>query len=168
MVIIVLGVSGSGKTTVARELARDLGWNFADADDFHSPEAIARMRSGHPLTDEERRPWLVLLRRAVVHWLEQSKDAVLACSALKASYREALAHEDKEVVFVYLKISRALLEGRLQRRAATGRHFMPPALMESQLADLEEPTSDEAFVLDMDRLEPLGEQVAQIRTHFGL
>jgi gluconokinase len=131
-----MGVVGAGKTTVGQLLAEHLGWPFADADDFHSPENVEKIRNGHPLTDEDRRPWLAALHEAVVGWDAAGVNAVLACSALKREYREAL--QAGSTRFVYLKGSREIISARLGNRRG---HFATDSILESQFADLEEPTN---------------------------
>lgn len=139
MLIIVFGVSGSGKTTVGKLLARELGWQFLEADDFHPAANIEKMRSGRPLTDEDRWPWLNCLRKQIEQLLSARENAVLACSALKCAYRDRLRVSD-EVKFVFLRGDYALIEKQLRSRR---RHFMNPDLLQSQFDDLEEPQVDE-------------------------
>ncbi|HWQ83516.1 MAG TPA: gluconokinase, GntK/IdnK-type, partial [Anaerolineales bacterium] len=137
MFIVVMGVSGSGKSTIARQLAQRLGWTFYDADDFHSPENIARMAAGIPLTDEDRAGWLDSLAALVEDQTQAGKDGVIACSAMKKEYRDVLRRYDrKQIQFVYLKGSYEVIHARLQRR---GEHFMKPEMLQSQFAALEEP-----------------------------
>ena len=135
MVIVVMGVSGSGKTTVGSLLASDLGWEFADADDFHSAENVEKMRHGNPLTDPDRKPWLGKLRARIVEWIEAGKNGVLACSALRQVYRDQL-RVNPQVRFAYLKGEPDLLSERLLERPG---HYMKRPMLESQLATLEEP-----------------------------
>ncbi|MGH7834601.1 MAG: gluconokinase [Candidatus Binatia bacterium] len=135
MIIILMGVSASGKTTVGRLLAREIGWNFYEGDDFHSEESIARMRRGIALTDQDRLPWLQAIRKIIQAALDRGENAVIACSALKGSYRAMLRIND-DVVFVYLKAGPSLIQERLKGRAG---HFMSPDLLESQFDALEEP-----------------------------
>jgi gluconokinase len=140
-----MGVSGSGKTTVGRELARRLGVDYAEADEFHPPENIAKMSSGQPLTDEDRWPWL----RAIAEWIRDHADSggVVTCSALKRKYRDVL-RTGGPVFFLHLHGSRDLIARRLEARKG---HFMPPALLDSQFADLEPLEPDEpGAVLDID------------------
>lgn len=144
MVIILMGVSGSGKTTVGRRLAEALGWRFRDADEFHSPESVAKMVAGEPLTDEDRWPWLERLRALVEEALEEGEGLVLACSALKRAYRERLVVDPERVKLVLLRGPRELIARRLAERRG---HFMPARLLESQLATLEPP--EEAWVVDV-------------------
>ena len=136
MVIILMGVSGSGKTTVGRLLARALGWQFYEGDDFHPPANIEKMQQGRPLTDDDRRPWLAALRAVIDRCSAQGTNAVLGCSALKQSYRDYLIRDHPEVTLVYLKGSYDLLSQRLAQRQG---HFMPRDLLTSQFATLEEP-----------------------------
>ena len=139
MIIIVFGVSGAGKTTVGKLLARESGWHFVEADDFHSAANIEKMRSGRPLTDEDRWPWLERLREEIKRMVATSKNAVVACSALKRAYRDRLRVSD-EVKFVFLRGDYALVEKQLRSRRG---HFMNAALLGSQFDDLEEPQADE-------------------------
>jgi gluconokinase len=135
MIVIVMGVVGAGKTTVGRMLAFQLGWEFADADDFHPQPNVEKIRRGIALTDADREPWLDQLREAIVRWIADGKNAVLACSALKRTYRARL-WVGPEVRFVYLKGSAALIAERLRAREG---HFAGESILVSQLADLEEP-----------------------------
>ena len=148
MVIILFGVTGTGKTVVGKLLARDLRWAFLDADDFHSPANVEKMRQGIPLTDADRLPWLDNLRKRIVQVLESRENAVLACSALKRAYRQHL-EAGNAVRFVYLKGDYALIAERLQARTA---HFMNPDLLRSQFDALEEPEANEhVIVVDVER-----------------
>jgi gluconokinase len=142
VIVIVFGVSGAGKTTIGKLLAKDLGWRFLEADDFHPRANIDKMRRGIPLTDEDRQPWLDSLREEIGKCVEARQDAVLACSALERAYRERLRVSD-DVKFVFLRGDFALVEKQLRRRRG---HFMNPDLLRSQFADLEEPGSDEGAV----------------------
>ena len=146
MIIILMGVSGSGKTTVGRKLANELGWSFYEGDAFHSEASIEKMRQGIPLTDEDRRPWLTSLRAVVDRAIEKGENAVLACSALKASYRETLRGDHAGVVFVYLKADPRLISERLEHRAG---HYAKRDLLPSQIATLEEP--EDAVTVDASR-----------------
>jgi gluconokinase len=139
VIVILFGVSGAGKTTVGKLLARELGWRFIEADDFHPATNIEKMRSGRPLTDEDRWPWLDCLRREVEQLLFTGENAVLACSALKRAYRDRLRVSD-EVKFVFLRGDYALVEKQVRSRHG---HFMNPVLLQSQFDALEKPEHDE-------------------------
>ena len=160
MVIVLMGVAGSGKTTIGSLLARQLSWEFADADDYHSAANVQKMSQGIPLTDADREPWLGGLRSLVAGWITHAQNGVLACSALKDSYREELRVTDA-VRFVYLRGSKALLTQRLRDRSS---HYMKPQMLASQLATLEEP--EDAVVVDVSK-SPEG-VVAEIRQKLGL
>src|SRR5271169_3567058 len=155
MVIILMGVTGSGKTTVGLALAESLHWQFVDADDFHPPANIAKMRAGIPLDDADRAPWLASLHDAIVGWLQTGTNVVLACSALKRAYREKLL-VGPEVTFVYLRGNPKLISQRLAQRHG---HYMDPNLLDSQFATLEEPQG--AITVDVDAEVP--EIVRRIR-----
>lgn len=144
MVIIVMGVSASGKTTVGRGLAEALHWRFSDADDFHSAENVAKMRRGIALTDEDRKPWLCATRAAIEQWKRDEPGHVLACSALKENYREILGRNDPDVKFVYLQGGFDLISQRLKDRKS---HFFNAALLRSQFDALEIPS--DALVVDI-------------------
>ena len=135
MVVIVMGVTGAGKTTVGRLLAEQCGWEFADADDFHPPSNVEKMRQGFPLNDDDRGPWLERLRGAIAQWIADGRNIVLACSALKRAYRREL-EVGPEVRFVYLKGSADLIAERIQARHG---HFAGEQILAGQFADLEEP-----------------------------
>lgn len=162
MIVIVFGVSGAGKTLVGRLLADRLGWAFYDGDAFHSPENVEKMRAGVPLTQDDRGPWLQNLRDLVVEALAGGEDAVLACSALKAEYRNFLRVDDR-VRLVHLKGDFELIAARLRERQG---HFMDPALLASQFETLEEPRGEGAIVVDVDASPP--EIVSEIRTKLGV
>jgi len=144
MIVVVMGVAGVGKTTVGKRLAAALGWEFHDADDFHPPENVAKMRAGIALTDADRAAWLERLRSLVADVSRAGRSAVLACSALRRSYRERIAAPGADVRFVHLTGDPALIRARLVGRRA---HFMPPALLDSQLETLEPP--DDAVTVDV-------------------
>ena len=140
MIVIVMGVTGSGKTTIGEMLAKRLGSEFADADDFHSAANKDKMHRGIPLTDADRRPWLETIAAEIDCWRRRGESGVVTCSALKRAYRSILIGERVDVALVYLKGS----HDRIHRRmAARQEHFMPIALLDSQFAALEEPGPDE-------------------------
>ena len=143
MIVIVMGVSGSGKTTVGELVAERLGCGFSDADDFHPAANVDKMRAGIPLTDDDRWPWLKALRQAIEDWEAAGQSRVIACSALKAAYRNLLAPRD-DVVFVFLKGSAETIASRLKARQG---HYLNPDLLASQFATLEEPA--DAIVVDI-------------------
>lgn len=161
MVILVMGVAGSGKTTIGQLLARQLHWSFADADDFHPPANIAKMSAGQPLNDDDRAPWLAALRAHIEACLARTEDAVLACSALKESYRRLLVVDSRQVGIVYLHGSRDLLLSRISGRQG---HYMKPAMLDSQLATLEPP----ADALSLDVTPPPEVLVEKIRATLKL
>ena len=135
MIVIVMGVSGCGKTTVGELLAERLGCAFSDADDFHPAANVEKMRAGSPLSDDDRRPWLQALRQAIEGWQAAGESRVIACSALKAAYRDLLSPQG-DAIFVFLTGSRETIAARLEARKG---HYMNPGLLASQLATLEEP-----------------------------
>jgi gluconokinase len=144
LILIIIGVVGAGKTTVGTLLARKLGWQFADADDFHPEANKKKISRGIPLDDDDRAPWLSALRHSILKWTGENQNVVLACSALKRSYRDELRADG--VHFVYLEGSPALIQRRLARRRG---HFANGSILESQFADLEEPSH--AIVVKIDR-----------------
>lgn len=161
LVIVVMGVAGSGKTLHSRTLAATLGWAFADADHFHPPANIAKMRAGIALDDSDRKPWLAALRTLIERHLATGQPLVLACSALKQSYRNALWADRPRMRLVFLDGPRELLAARLGERTE---HYMPATLLDSQLATLETPT--DAVRIDIALSPPA--QVAAVRTALGI
>jgi gluconokinase len=161
VVVIVLGVAGAGKTTIGQELATRHGWRFVDADDHHTPAAIATMRKGMPLTDADRAPWLAALHALAAGALDRREPLVIACSALKQRYRDRLRDGLRPIRFVYLKADAATLRARLSHRAG---HFAGPSLLDSQLAALEEPSD----ALTLDATQTPAAIVEQIEYQFGL
>ena len=160
MVILLMGVTGSGKTTVGQALAESLHWQFVDADDFHSPSNVDKMRAGIPLDDADRAPWLATLRTHIVEWLKSEANVVLGCSALKQAYRDQLV-VSSDVRLVYLKGGSELIAARLKKRHG---HYMDPNLLPSQFATLEEPR--DALAVDVDA--SVDEIVGRIRTVLNL
>jgi gluconokinase len=140
-VVVVMGVSGSGKSTVGARLAERLGWDLAEGDAFHPAANVAKMAAGQPLTDADREPWLAAVAAWIDTELQAGRRGVITCSALKRSYRDRLRRAD--VRFVYLRVPRAELERRLSNRPG---HFMPASLLASQLDALEPPGADETAV----------------------
>ena len=156
MIVVLMGVTGSGKTTVGRALAEDLGWKYLDADKFHPAANVAKMRAGVPLNDSDRQPWLEHLARTISDNLQSGDSAVLACSALKQAYRNTLSISD-EVRFVYLNGDRETIAERLRARPD---HYMNPKLLDSQFETLEEPKD----ALEIDVRLPVNGIVRKIRT----
>ncbi len=138
MVIVLMGVSGSGKSTVGKALAAKLNWSFVEGDDYHPVANVEKMRAGRPLTDEDRKPWLAALRERMDLALSRGENIVLACSALKHAYQDYLEqHDPAHVHYVYLEGAEELIQQRLAARAG---HFMNPSLLHSQFETLEPPT----------------------------
>lgn len=162
MIVVVMGVTGSGKTTIGELLADRLGAEFADADDYHPLANKQKMAAGHPLTDADREPWLEELNRLLRRWLETGKSGILACSALKASYRTILESgiPRAAITFVLLEGSKELIAQRLAHRT---HEYMNPNLLDSQLATLETPSN--ALCIVNDRTPD--EVVSQILTHIS-
>jgi gluconokinase len=162
MVVVLMGVSGSGKTTIGKLLAEQLGWSFVEADDYHPAANVEKLRRGTPLTDQDRRPWLDVLRRRVDEACDRGENVVLACSALKHAYQDYLERDAPECVhYVYLHGSEELIR---QRLAARKGHFMNPNLLHSQFETLEPPA--DAIRVDV---APAPEVVATtIREKLGL
>jgi gluconokinase len=152
MIVVLMGVSGSGKTTVGKLLSQRLGWAFLDADDYHPPANVEKMRGGTPLTDEDRWPWLDRLNTLLHKEQTAGRNVLLGCSALKQKYRDRLSAGLDDVRWVHLKGSFDLIESRLLDRRG---HYMPPALLRSQFAALEEPM--DAIVADVS---PPAEEIA--------
>ena len=155
-----MGVTGSGKTTIGQLLSKDVGWRYFDADDFHPPANVEKMRRGIPLDDLDRQPWLGRLQEVISECLGANQPAVLSCSALKKSYRQILLI-DERVQLVYLKGNSELISQRLKERRG---HYMNPVLLASQFDTLEEPHDG----LQIDISQPPREIVEAIKEHFGL
>jgi gluconokinase len=146
-IAVVMGVSGSGKTTVAELLAKTLGCQFLEGDELHPPANVEKMRNGTPLNDSDRLPWLKRIAQEIDGWRDRGEAGVVTCSALKRIYRDILIGDRADVTLVYLRGSRDLIQRRM---AARHEHFMPVALLDSQFATLEEPAPDEqAIVVDV-------------------
>ena len=161
MVVILMGVCGSGKTTVGELLASKMERQYFDADDFHPEENVAKMANGVPLTDEDRFPWLHILADEIDRWIISGENCILGCSALKEKYREILMGERREVRLVYLMGSKELIERRLQERV---HRYMPAALLDSQFEALEEPQN----ALNVD-IGPTPREIVQfIHRHLGI
>jgi len=157
-ILVLMGVSGCGKTTVGEMLADCLGWRFLEGDDLHPPANIAKMKSGTPLDDADRKPWLEAIAARIDQWRAQEAQGVVACSALKRSYRDILIGDRDDVGLVFLNGTKDLIAARL---AARTDHFMPPGLLDSQFATLQSPGSDEhPITIDIDA--PAAELVARI------
>lgn len=162
MIIIVMGVSGAGKSTFGGALASELGYSFVEGDDYHPPANVAKMSAGIALDDTDREPWLAALARDIARWQADGRGVVLACSALKRRYRERLRADCKPagggVCFVYLRGSPEQIRERIAARSG---HYMPAGLLDSQLAALEPPDPDEPVLsVDIDR--PVADAVAEI------
>jgi gluconokinase len=138
--LVVMGVSGSGKSTIADALAKRLGWRYEDGDKLHPASNVAKMSAGHPLTDEDRWPWLQAIADEIDRTCAKGERAVIACSALKRAYRKILVHGRSDVRIVFLDGTEALIAARLAARKG---HFMPPGLLTSQFKTLEPPAVDE-------------------------
>ena len=153
-----MGVSGCGKSSVGEALAKELGWNFYDADDFHPPENVAKMADGRPLNDSDRAPWLATLHDLISSSLKEGRPGVLACSALKERYRQQLLDGNSDVQIVYLKGSYNLIWSRMSARKE---HYMKPDMLRSQFDTLEEPVNS----LTMDISMSVGEIVRIVLSH---
>ena len=141
--LIIMGVSGSGKSTIGEALAKRLDWRFEDGDSFHPPSNVAKMKAGHPLNDNDRKPWLEAIAAEIDRVATAGDHVIIACSALKRAYRDILTHGRHDTRIVFLDGSEALIAGRLAKRKG---HFMPPGLLASQFEALETPAADEHVV----------------------
>jgi len=156
MVIVLMGVAGSGKTTIGLALAAQLGWTFRDADEFHPPANVEKMSRGLPLTDRDRQPWLAAIRAHIDQTLARGENTIVTCSALKEHYRRIIVPDPARVTLVHLTGDFALIAARMRAREG---HFMKPAMLSSQFADLEPPRD----ALAVDIAQPPEAIVAQIR-----
>ncbi len=162
--VVVMGVSGSGKSTVAESLAARLGWRYADGDSFHPPSNVAKMSTGQPLSDEDRWPWLRAIAGEIDRLSAAGERGVIACSALKHAYREVLVHGRDDVRLVFLDGAQDLIAARLAARRG---HFMPPGLLASQFGTLERPQADERpIIVSIDA--PVARIVDDIVTQLGM
>jgi gluconokinase len=162
---IVMGVSGSGKTTVAELIAERLGWPFMEGDRLHPKANVEKMRQGIPLTDADRAPWLDRIGEELKLWAAEGRSGVMTCSALKRAYRDRIRFARPDVRFVYLKGSEALIGTRV---AARQHEYMPASLLRSQFEALEEPAADEPGVVTIDAGEPPAEEAAAAIAALGL
>ena len=165
--LIVMGVSGSGKSTIAEKLAEHLGWRYEDGDKFHPASNVAKMSAGHPLTDEDRWPWLQAIADEIDRACQADEQVVIACSALKHSYRDVLVHGRDDVRIVYLRGTQELIASRLSGRKG---HFMPPGLLASQFKTLEPPDPDEnplIVSIDASVEEIVDDIISQLRLSVG-
>jgi carbohydrate kinase (thermoresistant glucokinase family) len=158
-IVVVMGVAGAGKSTVGAALAEALGCAFADADEFHPPANIAKMRAGTPLTDADRQSWLAAIAARIDEWRAAGKSGVIACSALKRAYRRIVIGDRPEVRLAYLKGDPALIRQRLKTRQ---HHFMPASLLDSQFETLEEPGLEERPIV-VDAAQSAPDLAAEIR-----
>ena len=161
MIVLVMGVAGAGKTTVGQALAEELGWRFLDADDYHPAENIAKMAAGVPLDDDDRRPWLAKINEALLGLQSEGSSAVLACSALKETYRQQLARGVKDLELVHLYGAFELIQARMNGR---GHRFMPASLLRSQFETLEPPQK----AIEVDVSAPVERSVSKIKKQLRL
>jgi gluconokinase len=156
MIVLVMGVSGAGKTTIGEALAKELGWRYVDADDYHPPENVAKMKAGTPLDDADRQPWLARINSELLSLERKHESAVLSCSALKDSYRQILRGGVKRFEIVYLHGDFGLIEQRAKSRQ---HRFMPSSLLRSQFETLEPP----AHAIEVDISAPMEVTLAEIK-----
>lgn len=158
-IAVVMGVAGAGKTTVGRALARRLGWQFQEGDALHPPENVAKMRSGYPLDDDDRAPWLAAVAARIDAWRNEKTSGVVTCSALKRAYRDIIIGKRPDVRLIFLTAPRDVLAARLASR--TG-HFMPASLLDSQLATLEPPSREDEHAILVGAAAPVEAVVEEI------
>jgi carbohydrate kinase (thermoresistant glucokinase family) len=163
IVLVVMGVSGVGKTTLGEALAERLGWTFKEGDELHPAANVAKMKAGHPLTDADREPWLDAIAAWIDARLAAAQSGVITCSALKRAYRDRLDRARPQVRFVFIQLDEAATAERIASRKG---HFMPPALLASQFADLEPPTPDEPLIV-VDGAQPIPAQVEAVVGRVG-
>jgi gluconokinase len=144
VVLVTMGVSGAGKTTLGEMLAQRLGWPFKEGDELHPPANVAKMKSGHPLNDADRAPWLAAVGAWIDRWVAAGESGVISCSALKRAYRDTIARGRPAVRFVFIDLDEATIAARLQHREHA---YWPPALLHSQFEALEVPTRDEPVIM---------------------
>ena len=144
VVLVTMGVSGAGKTTLGERLAARLGWPFKEGDELHPPANVAKMRSGHPLNDADRAPWLAAVGAWIDRWVAAGQSGVISCSALKRAYRDTLDAGRPAVRFVFIELDEATIAERLERRQHA---YWPPELLHSQFDALEVPTPDEPVIV---------------------
>lgn len=157
--VIIMGVSGSGKSTVAAAVAQKMQAEFIEGDSLHPPQNIDKMKNDTPLTDEDRKGWLEKIHSIIVQITSEGKDCVVSCSALKRRYRAVLREDVAHIVFIYLKGSYDLIHGWLAKRSG---HFMPASLLKSQFADLEEPTANETDIITIPLKENIEEELREV------
>jgi len=162
-VLVVMGVSGAGKSTIAKAVAERLGWRFLEGDELHPAANVAKMKSGRPLDDADRAPWLAAIAAWIDRQAQAGVPAIVACSALKRRYRQVLTDGRPFVRIVYAEGDRELIRARLEARKG---HYFPPALLDSQFADLEPPGPDERPII-VDASRPLQAQVEAILAALG-
>jgi gluconokinase len=163
MVVIIMGVTGAGKTTIGSSLAETIGWRFVDSDTLHPAANVEKMRAGISLTESDRAPWLASVHALVGRAIERREPLIVACSALARRYRIAIAGDLRGVRFVYLNVPERIATARTAHREG---HFAPPAIVAGQFAALEEPAPDEAVIVD--GTQPAQQIVAAIRTELGI
>lgn len=163
VVLVAMGVSGAGKTTLGEMLAARLGWPFKEGDELHPPANVAKMKSGHPLNDADRAPWLATIGDWIDRWLAAGQSGVISCSALKRAYRDTLDEARPAVRFVFIDLDEATIAERLKHRKG---HYWPPELLHSQFEALEVPTADEPVIV-VDGRATREEQVERVVAALG-